>query len=297
MRVLLTEGGGFLGTHALDALHCRSYDVVVIGSCPPANLGRARFIAADLLGSPDWPALVRQAAASSLMHLAWYAEHGKYWASPLNLRWVEATVQLVEAFCEGDGRKVVVSDTCAEYDWSWGYCRENATPLAPATLYGTAKDATRRLVMAVRAQHRMLCAWGRVFLPYGRGGALDRFVPSLTAALLGQRQPFAINSTALHDSLHVTDVANTLTALLEADANGAFNICSGQPTALADIAHLLARHLGADPDPILALEAFRLGEPLLLVGEALKMQAFGWRPALTLDQGLARCAAEAKVSS
>jgi hypothetical protein len=43
---------------------------------------------------------------------------------------------------------VVVAGTCAEYDWASAWCREDSTPLAPATLYGTAKDATRRLVMA-----------------------------------------------------------------------------------------------------------------------------------------------------
>lgn len=96
-------------------------------------------------------------------HLAWYAEHGKYWDSPLNLRWTEATVRLVEAFCMAGGQQVVISGTCAEYDWTHGYCREDCTPIDPATLYGIAKDATRRLVMAICGQYQVPCAWGAGF--------------------------------------------------------------------------------------------------------------------------------------
>jgi len=293
MTVLVTGASGFLGSYVLEALRRRGRAVVAVGRRPPANLGKSRFISADLLAVSDWPALLREAGASELLHLAWYAEHGAYWTSPLNLRWVDATVRLVEAFCATGGQRVVVSGTCAEYDWSWGYCREDATPLVPATLYGTAKDAARRLVAAVCREHGVPCAWGRVFLLHGRGETADRLVPSLIAALRGQRPPFAMNAQAFRDVLHAADVADALLTLLEAEANGAFNICSGQPTALADVLRHLACCLEADPEPILALTTSRPDDPPLLVGAPTKMSDLGWRPSLTLEEGLARHIAEA----
>ena len=241
-----------------------------------------------LPATPDFSALVKAAGASHLLHLAWYAEHGKYWDSPLNLRWVDASTRLVEAFCQSGGQQVVMVGTCAEYDWDCAWCREDHTPLAPATLYGIAKDATRRLVMAVCAQHGVRCAWGRVFLPYGAGESSQRLIPSLISVFRGLRAPFGVNAPAFRDFLHVSDVAQGLVTLLLKGADGAYNVSLGQPVQLANVLRELAGLLQADPEPMLTLSEKRAGEPALLVGENIKLQSLGWQPALTLGHGLAK---------
>ena len=286
MRVLLTGGSGFVGRYVLNALQHQGIEVVTVGRARPQTA--IPFIEADLLSVSDFGPLMQQVQATHLLHLAWYAEHGKYWTSPLNLRWAEATTRLVEAFCVAGGQQVVIAGTCAEYDWAHGYCREDSTPLNPATLYGTAKDVTRRLVMAVCAQHQVPCAWGRIFLPYGQGESASRLIPSLIDVFRGEREPFGVNATAYRDFLHAYDVAEGFVRLLTTGASGAYNICSGEPVRSAEVVTTLATLLGADPEPVLALTTERPGEPTLLVGENLKLKAFGWRPALTLAQGLER---------
>ena len=286
MRVLLTGASGFIGHYVLNALQHQGIEVVTVGRA--RSQPSVPFIEADLLSTSDFAPLLQQARPTHLLHLAWYAEHGKYWTSPLNLRWAEATTRLVEAFCAAGGQQVVIAGTCAEYDWTHGYCREDSTTLNPATLYGTAKDTTRRLVMAVCAQHQVSCAWGRVFLPYGQGESANRLVPSLIDVFRGVRAPFGVNATAYRDFLHASDVAEGFVRLLTTGARGAYNICSGEPVRLAEVVTTLATLLGADPDPVLALTTERPGEPPFLVGENLKLKALGWRPALTLAQGLER---------
>ena len=286
MRVLLTGASGFVGRYVLNALQHQGIEVVTVGRARPQP--SVRFIEADLLSVTDFGPLVQQAQATHLLHLAWYAEHGKYWTSPLNLRWAEATTRLVEAFCAAGGQQVVIAGTCAEYDWTHGYCQEDSAPINPATLYGTAKDATRRLVMAVCAQHQVPCAWGRIFLPFGRGESTNRLIPSLIDVFRGVRAPFGVNATAYRDFLHASDVAEGFVRLLTTGASGAYNICSGEPVRLTEIVTTLASLLGADPESVLALTTERPGEPPLLVGENLKLKALGWRPALTLAQGLER---------
>lgn len=293
MKVLLTGASGFLGRHVLHSLRQRGIDTVLLCRQPPADPKVTAWIAADLLASTDWVALVAQAQATHLLHLAWYAEHGRYWVSPLNLRWVDATVQLTEAFCQAGGQQVVVAGTCAEYDWSHGYCREESTPLHPATLYGVAKDAARRLVMAVCQQHQIPCAWGRVFLPFGAGESPQRLIPSLIAALRGQRAPFGVNASAYRDFLHASDVAEGLLTLLQQGAQGAYNISSGQPVQLQALIRQLAELLHAEPAPLLALASERPCEPALLVGDPQRLQALGWRPALSREQALHQTIQEA----
>lgn len=291
MRVLLTGASGFLGRYVLDSLRKHGIESVMLGRRRAPDSAFAEFIEADLLATQDFAALVKAAGATHLLHLAWYAEHGKYWTSPLNLRWVEATTRLVEAFCEAGGQQVVVAGTCAEYDWSHGYCREDSTPLNPATLYGTAKDATRRLVMAVCAQHQVPCAWGRVFLPFGKGEASQRLIPSLIEVFRGKRPPFGVNASAYRDFLHASDVAEGFIALLRSGASGvsgAYNISSGLPVQLGDVVQELAQLLNADPQTVLSLMTERSGEPPLLVGDNHKLKTLGWQPALSLAQGLQR---------
>lgn len=287
MRVLLTGASGFLGRYVLSSLDRQGIEVVMLGRLRPPGHAFAEFIQADLLEGPDFAALVRASAATHLLHLAWYAGPADYWSSPLNLRWVDATTRLVESFCQAGGQQVVVAGTCAEYDWSHGYCREDGTPLQPATLYGTAKDVARRLAMAVCAQRQVPCAWGRVFLPFGAGEAEQRLVPSLMAALRGTRAPFGVNATSYRDFLHACDVAEALTAMLLKGASGAYNISSGQPVLVGDVVRELARQLNADAHAVLDRTTERPGEPPLLVGDNHKLKTLGWRPALSLAQGLA----------
>jgi nucleoside-diphosphate-sugar epimerase len=222
------------------------------------------------------------------LHLAWYTEYGKYWTSPLNLRWMEATVRLVEAFCHAGGQQVVVAGTCAEYDWSYGYCQEDSTPLNPTTLYGIAKDATRRLVMAVCAQQEVPCAWGRLFYPFGGGEAQQRLIPSLIGALQGQQPAFGVAALDYRDFLHASDAAEGFVALLRSGATGQYNISSGQPVQIGQLTRELAMLLAVDPKPILALTTERPGEPVLLVGENLKLKGLGWQPGYSLAEGLQR---------
>lgn len=277
MRVLLTGASGFLGRYVLSQLMRQGINVVVVGRSRPA-VHEGDFIEADLLQLDDCSSAVQRAQATHLIHLAWYAEHGNYWASPLNLRWLEASVRLVEAFCLVGGQKVVAAGTCAEYDWSYGYCREDTTPLAPASMYGTAKDATRRLATAVCGAHQVPFAWGRIFLPYGEGEDSRRLIPALIAVFQGRRPPFGVNATAYRDFLHAEDVARGFVSLLLSDAAGNYNISSGQPTQIAEVVRLIASALGGDPSNVLDLSTERPGEPEMLIGDNRKLKALGWQP-------------------
>ncbi|MBK9238269.1 MAG: NAD(P)-dependent oxidoreductase [Rhodoferax sp.] len=286
MRVLLTGASGFLGRYVLRSLRQQGIQTVVLGRWRPPECLEVDFIQADLLTSSNLSAMVQASRASHLLHLAWFAEHGVYWTSPLNLRWVEASVRLVEAFCAHGGQQVVLAGSCAEYDWTEGYCREDHTSEQAATLYGTAKDATRRLVMAICAQHQVPCAWGRVFLPFGAGEGVQRLIPSLISVFRGQRPAFGVNASAYRDFLHASDVAQAFVTLLTRGASGAFNVSSGQPTLLADLVRTLANLLGADAQAVLDLATTGVGEPRLLVGANDKLQALGWQPAMSLAKGL-----------
>ena len=286
MKVLLTGASGFIGRSVLDALVASGITTVVVGRQPIVRQPGVDFLQADLLAVSDFTPMLHTAGASHLLHLAWYAEHGKYWTSPLNLRWVDATTRLVEAFCATGGRHVTIAGTCAEYDSSHGLCTEDSTPLEPATLYGVAKDAARRLAAAVCRQQQVPLAWGRIFLPYGGNEVAARLIPSLIDVFRGNRPAFGINAGASRDFLHIDDVASAFLTLLHREADGAYNISSGVPVRLSRIVETLAQRLGGDAGSVLRLATSRPGEPEVLVGDNTKLRQLGWQPGISLDHGL-----------
>ncbi len=166
---------------------------------------------------------------------------------------------------------------CAEYDWSAGWCREDSSPLVPATLYGVAKDATRRLVTAVCDAAGVPCAWGRIFMAYGPGEDRRRLFPALVDVFQGRRAPFGVNADAYRDFLHVEDVARAFADLSVAAASGSFNIASGQPVQIAQAVRSIAQACGADPAAVLDLATERPGEPRLLLGDNGRLLSLGWR--------------------
>lgn len=276
MKVLITGASGFIGRHVLRQLTEGGIDTVVVGRSRPFGYS-GKFIEADLLQSSS-SEIVDQASATHIIHLAWYAEHGKYWTSPLNFRWLEATVRLIESFCAAGGRKVIVAGTCAEYDWKYGYCIEDVTPLNPTTLYGTVKDAARRLIEAVCRNYCADLAWARIFLPYGPGEDSRRLIPSLIDVFRGKRPPFGVNANAYRDFIHVEDVARGFIHLLTSAARGNYNIATGQPTPVALIVRQIARAYDGDESIVLNLATERPGEPEILFGDAQKLKGLGWIP-------------------
>lgn len=290
MKVLLTGSSGFLGQYVLRLLQQSNIAVVAVGRRRPPGLGDASgksgFIPADLLAHADFAGLAQQVGATHLLHLAWVTEHGQYWTSPLNFRWVDASTRLVQAFCEAGGQHVVGVGSCAEYLWGDGVCSETITPLTPATVYGVAKDATRRLLEALCAQYGVRCAWGRVFFPFGAGEGPARLLPKLVETLQGRAAPFGVDALAYRDFLHAQDVALGLLALLQSDASGSYNISSGQPLQIGELVRAVARLLDRDAACVLDCPSERVAQPAALVGDSQKLQALGWRPQLTLLQGL-----------
>lgn len=277
MKVLLTGASGFLGQYVLRSLIANNIETLVIGRKSPVICSGVTYKHVDLLNQITFDEFFFEERVTHLMHLAWYTEHGAYWKSHLNLDWLMASLRLVDAFCKAGGQKVVMAGTCAEYDWSNGYCYEDSTLLQPNSLYGAAKDSTRRMTEVLCADYEVKLAWGRIFSPYGRGEDQRRLIPSLIAVFENRCIPFGVNANAYRDFLHCEDVASAFLTLLQTDAVGAFNISSGQPVKIAEVVRNIANIYGADPDLVLGIVTSKPIDTEFLIGNNQKLIAQGWR--------------------
>lgn len=288
-RLLLTGATGFVGSHATAALLERGFEVHALARGRPGEPGPANVTwhEVDLLDPAATDAIVRTVAATHLVHLAWYAEHGAFWDAPENLDWVAASLGLVRSFQAAGGRRAVVAGTCAEYDWS-GDCCAAGTPLRPATLYGAAKDAFRRVLEAYAHSVGLSAAWGRIFFTYGPGEQPTRVVASVARAVLAG-EPIACSSgTQLRDFLYVGDVASAFAALADSTASGSFDVGSGGGVELRDVLLRLERLAGRDGLVRLGAAPDR-EEPARIVADPSRLRdEVGWSPSHELDVGLER---------
>jgi nucleoside-diphosphate-sugar epimerase len=285
MKVAITGATGFIGYHVLTALIQQGYEVLVVGRRPPKGYDQVTFVEVDLLQEQDhrW---ISAHNPSHLVHIAWYAEHGKYWTSPLNLSWCDATLRLIQAFADQGGERVVVAGTCAEYDWDFGYCQEGKTPCQPTSLYGTVKDCTRRMAEKVCDLSHVSLAWGRVFMPFGVGENPQRLLPSVVQALSGLRQPFTISLQQWRDILPVEVLADGFAFLTNHTDSGTFNICSGQPTQLYEVIIKVSEFLDKSPNLFLDKADLSVNSNSFLVGDSSLMLSKGWQPQYNLWDAL-----------
>jgi nucleoside-diphosphate-sugar epimerase len=235
-RVLVTGATGFIGRHTLAPLTERGFEVHAVTSRTPPEDDGVRWHQVDLLGREGLRDLLAATTPSDLLHLAWYAEPGRFWMSSENLAWGSATVRLVQAFAEYGGRRAVVAGSCAEYRWGDpGPCVEGTTALEPATLYGTCKNATRVALEAAAERLGIEVAWGRIFFVFGPGEAPDRLVASVARALLAGDRAATTDGHQIRDVLHVQDVAEALVALLDSPVTGPVNVGSGVGRQLLEL--------------------------------------------------------------
>jgi nucleoside-diphosphate-sugar epimerase len=293
-RVLVTGATGFIGRHTLAPLRERGFEVHATARTTPAGPAEdVTWHPADLL-DPAVPArLVADAQPTHLLHLAWNAEPGRYWTTPENLAWAQASLELYRAFGAAGGRRAVGAGTCAEYDWAHAICREGSTPVAPSTLYGAAKHSVGGTWCAYGAEHGPSTAWGRVFFLYGPREHPNRLVPAVVRGVLAGERVAVTHGRQVRDFMHVADVGAAFAQLVERDdVRGAVNVGSGEPVSLREVIGQIAAQAGGRELVDFGAREAPATEPAVLLADARRLrEEAGFTPHFTLEQGVANAIA------
>lgn len=309
MRVFVTGGTGFAGSHLVDALLAAEHELVALVH-PATSLQelpehpRLTRLMGDLL---DLAALRQHMAAIKpdvIYHLAGQASPSLSWRNPALTLAVNAggTANILEAALAGGRPRVLIVSSADVY----GPIRADdlplteATPIEPRHPYGVSKWAAGQLARLYWERYQLPAIEARPFNHIGprqaTGFVVPDFASQLAAIKLG-RQAATLsvgNLAAERDFTDVRDVAAAYQALAAQGQPGeCYLICSGQAVSIEWLLQTLVEIAGIPvtivPDPA----RMRPSDTPCLYGDYGKIkQDTGWQPQIPLRQSLADALAD-----
>ncbi len=293
MRVLVTGASGFIGAAVMRLLLEQGFETAALVS-PAKPSDRLRDLDGQFVRIEgrlaDLEVIRPQLEAfrpEACIHLAWYAEPGKYLYTPENVPILQQSLSLFQLLIDIGCQQIVGVGTCAEYDTDIGLLREDAAT-KPATIYAACK-----LSLCLIAQHLAVAAgvkfaWGRLFYLYGEQEDPRRLVPALIQSLK-QRKPFeATAGEQVRDYLHSSDVASAIVTMLRQNADGIYNIASGIPITIRSLMETVGELVESKELLRFGAIPYRQWEPMYICGDNTKLKSLGWSPRYTLREGLAQ---------
>jgi UDP-glucose 4-epimerase len=261
MRVVMTGGGGFIGSHLLARMVGAGIDVTLLGP----NTGKSRYteslVAAGtvrlLRCAPDFgnESVLRLAVddADALVLLGYVLPTATGPVGRLLEEFklnVEPLVRLLRVACDRP-RHVVFASSVSVYGTPERVPVAETEPERPCTAYGIAKLACEQVVRISSASAGGTTSVLRYATVYGPGETVPRAIPNfIRAALAGEPPLVAGDGLDERDYVHVADVAQATMRALERRADGTFNIGSGRGTRTIDLARLVLQLTGAKVDPL-----------------------------------------------
>ncbi len=287
-RIVVTGASGFVGRQTLAPLVARGFEVHAVGRNAGLSVAGVTWHRLDLLEEPALPFLA-DLRATHLLHGAWTTQHGVYWSSPDNARWVEASQALFTAFADCGGTDIVGVGSCAEYDWVRSDDRpwRESDPCRPATIYGRAKLDLSVWLEAFARERGLRQAWARLFFLFGEGEDPARLVPYLLRCAVSGEVARCTSGYQVRDFIDTQACGERLAVLAASGLSGAVNIGSGQGISVRDVAAMievatgktLVCDFGAVPD--------RAGDPPSIVADMSRVATVGVTPYEGLLAGLA----------
>jgi nucleoside-diphosphate-sugar epimerase len=292
MRIFLTGATGFLGSQLVRDLVAHEQEVIALVR-PGADTrhiadvcGHARLVEGTLDDMPSLKPLIASVRPNAVAHLAWWGVGNMHRNDVGQARNIPQCVELAEAAAEAGAEIFVGAGSQAEYGIYDRAIREDDEE-RPTTLYGHAKVAARRMTAWTCANRGMRFAWLRVFSTYGPGAAEYWLFPNTIRSLKQGKRMALTGGEQRWGFLHVTDAAAAFRAvLLNQAGEGVFNVGSPDAPRLRDTLSLLrdmvdpAAELGFGDVP------YRPDQVMLLQADVQRLSQLGWRPTVTLEEGL-----------
>jgi UDP-glucose 4-epimerase len=295
MRILVTGGAGFIGSHVVDAYIRHGHAVSVVDDESSGRMDQvhpeATCTRLDISDISQLHRYFKEKTFDVLNHHAAQIDVRRSIAEPAFDARVNilGTLNLLEE-CRLNGVKKIIFASSG--GTIYGECSRPATERcaeAPESPYGVAKLAAERYIRAYRVLHglrftifRYANVYGPRQDPHGEAGVVAIFIRAL---LTGQPAVIYGSGRQTRDFVFASDVADANVLALERGDDSILNIGTGRETSISDLYREAASLLGVTSEPLTQPQrAGELTRSVLSGSRARKV--LGWRPRYALREGL-----------
>lgn len=298
MKIIVTGGAGFIGSHIVDQCIAAGHEVAIIdslweeGGGKEANLNpKARFYRADITDEAAVARVFDEVRPEVVSHQA--AQHSV--AISAKNPMLDARVNVLGLLnvlnnCTRVGvKKIVFASSGATYGTPERLPIDETVPQRPESPYGITKMATEHYLRYWQEEHGLkytALRYGNVYGtrqdPNGEAGVIAIFARRFLT-----RQPVRIDwdGEQRKDYVYVEDIARANLIALEQGDNDIFCIGTGRPVSVNEIYKTLADLTHYEPEIIRAPK--RPGDIYLAYFNASKAErVLGWKPSVSFEEGV-----------
>jgi UDP-glucose-4-epimerase GalE len=315
MRVLVTGGAGYIGSHAAEALAKSGHEPVVLDNLSTGHRWAVKwgpFIEADLADRAALARTLKDQRIEFVMHFAASLLVAESVREPRKYFWnnVVNTLHLLDAMFEAGVNRIIFSSSAATYGDPEKIPMPEDHPQRPVNPYGESKLMMERVLRWYGNAYGLKWVALRYFNaagadPEGRLGEdhdpETHLIPLIIEAALGRRPYVEIygtdyptpDGTAIRDYIHVTDLAEAHVQALEYLAGGgkslALNLGNGRGHSVREVIEAVGK---VSPHPVPVREGpRRAGDPPALVADPTQAgRILGWKPRYAGLEGIVQSA-------
>ena len=302
MRILVTGGAGYVGSHAARLLSAAGHEVWIYDNLSQGHRGACaagRLIEGELLDQPLLVEVLRSRRIEAVMHFAAFALVGESVTDPAKYYQnnVVASLSLLEAMRAADVRRIVFSSTTATYGVPDRVPITEDEKQAPINPYGFCKLVIEHALADYAQAYGFGYAALRYFNAAGASPAGDlgedhdpesHLIPIVLAVALGQRPEITVfgddyptpDGTCIRDYIHVDDLGAAHLSALDRLAPGVglqLNLGTGQGYSVREVIDA-CRRVSGRPIPE-RIGTRRPGDPPELVADSSRgRKVLSWQP-------------------
>jgi dTDP-glucose 4,6-dehydratase len=292
VRILVSGGAGFIGSHFVKRLLRAGEDVVVLDkltySGNRANLPKeVEFHHGDIAEPADVARAARGCDAIVNFAAETHVDRSILSAADFGRTEFRGTQVLLEHLRETGARLVQVSTDEVYGDLEGGGSSREADRLNPSSPYSAAKAAGELLIPAYVRTFGVNVSITRGSNTYGPNQYPEKVIPLfVTNALDGRPLPLYGDGRQVRDWLFVEDHCAGIELVLRSGAAGeAYNVGGGDERENIDVARTILELTGADPS-LLRRVADRPGHDRRYSLDTAKLRALGWTPETSFAAGM-----------
>lgn len=292
MRILITGGNGFLGSNLVDHLLKLEHELLVISRSSnniKSFLSKIKFKKYNSENYSKYENVILDFNPEIVIHLAW--EGGNNYNSINHLDQIYKNIppglSLLEIIGKQDTKaKFIGCGSFLEYGTIENKINENAVE-SPNNFYGLSKLAFKQFSQLYCGQNNINWTWIRPCYIYGSRDVKTRLIPTVINKLLIGEDITLDDCNATIDYLHVEDFCLALEKIIETNANGVFNICSGEEINLKNLINQIKEIINPEKLIFFNSELNRSLKPKYVCGSNNKLKhVTDWHPKVSLETGL-----------